>query len=112
MPTARYLPAHRAKAGSLRLGRLSLRTSDDREIGKLLGFVIEPQATRIRGFVVESDNGQVEVPMRPVQLDPHSRSLRIVEGGLSAVNASRFSLDAVPEIDEDDLWIPLYGSAA
>lgn len=111
MPTARFLPAHKVKAGSLRLGRLSVRTGDDREIGKLLGFVIEPRTTRIRSFVVERDNGQFEVPMGPFQFDPLSRSLRVVGEGLSNA-ASRFSPDSVTEIEEDDLWVPLYGSAA
>ncbi|HEY7501785.1 MAG TPA: hypothetical protein VH740_24915 [Vicinamibacterales bacterium] len=112
MQTARYLPAHKVKAGSLRLGRLSVRSADDREIGKLLGFVIEPRAPRIRSLVVECDDAQLEVPMRPVRFDPLSRSLRLVEGASSTVAASRFSPESVPEIDENDLWVPLYGSAA
>jgi hypothetical protein len=112
MPTARYLPAHKVKAGSLRLGRLSVRTGDDQEIGKLLGFVIEPRTTRIRSFVVERDNGQFELPMGPFQFDPLSRSLRVVGEGLSDNTAARFSPDSVTEIEENDLWVPLYGSAA
>lgn len=107
MESARYLPAHRVKAGRLRLGRLSVRSADDREIGKLLGFVIEPRTPRIRGIVIERGDAQLEVPMRPLQFDARSRSLRLVEHG-SIVSASQFSPLAVPEIDENDL----YGSAA
>jgi hypothetical protein len=112
MESARYLPAHKVKAGSLRLGRVSVRTRDDREIGKLTGFVIEPQTTRIRSLVVESDDVQFELPMRPLQFDPLSRALRLVDDGTSAANASRFSPESVPEIEENDLWIPLFNSAA
>jgi len=112
MQNARYVPAHKVKAGSLRLGRVSVRTRDDREIGKLTGFVIEPQTTRIRSLVVESDDVLFELSMRPVQFDPLSRSLRIVEVGLPAPSGTRFSPDSVPEIEENDLWIPLYNSAA
>jgi len=112
MQNARYLPAHKVKAGSLRLGRVSVRTHDDREIGKLTGFVIEPQTTRIRSLVVETNDVQFELPMRPLQFDPRSRSLRIVDEGVSAANASRFSAESVPEIEENDLWIPFYNSAA
>ena len=112
MESPRYLPAHKVKAGSLRLGRLSVRSADDREIGKLLGFVIEPRTTRIRGIVIERDDAQLEVPMRPVQFDARSRSLRLVEEGQSPVATSHFSPTAIPEIDENDLWVPLYGSAA
>jgi hypothetical protein len=112
MESARYLPAHKVKAGSLRLGRLSVRSADDHEIGKLLGFVIEPRTTRIRGIVIERDDAQLEVPMRPVQFDALSRSLRLVEQGPSTVSTSQFSPASVPEIDENDLWVPLYDSAA
>jgi hypothetical protein len=108
MESARYLPAHRVKAGSLRLGRLSVRSADDREIGKLLGFVIEPQTTRIRGIVIERDDAQLEVPMGPVQFDARSRSLRLVDRGPLPLSASQFPSAAVPEIDENDLWVPLY----
>jgi len=74
---SRYLPANLVKAGSLRLGRVSVRTSDDQEIGKLLGFMID--AHRIRSLVVESDDAQLELPMTSVQLDAAARSLRIVQ---------------------------------
>jgi len=77
MGRSRYLPANLVKAGSLRLGRVSVRTSDDQEIGKLLGFMID--AHRIRSLVVESDDAQLELPMTSVQLDAAARSLRIVQ---------------------------------
>ena len=112
MQDVRFLPAHKVKAGSLRLGRLSVRTNDDREIGKLTGFVVEAQTPRILSIVVERDGAQVALPMRPLQFDPLSRSLRIVDDGQSAVPGSRFLPDSIPEIEENDLWVPLYNSAA
>jgi hypothetical protein len=108
---ARYLPAHRAKAGGLRLGRLSVRTSDNREIGKLLGLVVEPQSRRVRSLIVESADSQLEVPMGPMQLDPGSRALRIVDMG-GVPSTVLFSPESMPTIDEADLWVPLFHSAA
>ena len=49
---ARFLPANRVKAGSLKLGRLSVRTSDNDEIGKLVGFeYVTETPTLTRPFV-------------------------------------------------------------
>ena len=94
MESARYLPAYKVKAGSLRLGRLSVRSADDHEIGKLLGFVIEPRTTRIRGIVIERDDAQLEVPMRPVQFDARSRSLRPCRRTKGSRFCSRLAQDA------------------
>lgn len=49
----RYLPAIRTKVHSLRLGRVSVRTCDDRELGKLAGFVIDPRGHQVLSLVVE-----------------------------------------------------------
>jgi hypothetical protein len=104
-----YLPASRVKAGSLRLGRLSVRTSDDHEIGKLLGFIVESGTHRIQSLVVEAPDAHVAVSMGPVQFDAASRALRLVESDAYAV---RFSADSLPTMPEDDLWVPIFHSAA
>jgi len=91
MGRSRYLPANLVKAGSLRLGRVSVRTSDDQEIGKLLGFMID--AHRIRSLVVESDEAQIELPMTSMRLDAAARSLRIVQA--DDVQRKAFSAEPV-----------------
>jgi hypothetical protein len=110
--TARFLPASRVKAGSLKLGRLSVRTSDNREIGKLVGFLIDPQGHRVSSLIVESiesNEAQVEVSMSPLQFDPESRSVRI----LDSTHVTRpFSIDSVPHVTVEDLWVPFFHSAA
>lgn len=111
MGNARYLPASRVKAGSLRLGRLSVRSSDGREMGKLIGFVVEPGRHCIRGLVVEGPHAQIEVPMGPVQFDIGSRSLRMLPGSQPEA-AVPFSVDRVPVIDDADLWVPMLNTAA
>ena len=108
--TARYLPASRVKAGSLKLGRLSVRTSDNREIGKLVGFLIDPEAHRICSLIVESEATQVEVGMSPLQFDPESRSIRMIDS--SSLVRKPFSSDSVPHVSVEDLWVPLFHSAA
>lgn len=106
--TARFLPASRVKAGSLKLGRLSVRTSDNREIGKLVGFLIDPKGHRVSSLIVESDDAQVEVGMSPLQFDPESRSVRI----LDSTHVMRpFSIDSVPHVTVEDLWVPFYSAA-
>ena len=92
--TERYLPASRVKAGSLKLGRLSVRTSDNREIGKLVGFLIDPAAHRICSLIVESDATQVEVGMSPLQFDPESRSIRMIDSSTSGAQAVLVRLGA------------------
>jgi hypothetical protein len=111
MPNARYLPASRVKAGSLRLGRLSVWSSDGRELGKLIGFVVEAGEHCIRSLVVEASDRQLEVPMGPVQFDATSRSLRMLPGS-QPVAPVPFSADRLPVIDDQDLWVPLFTTAA
>ena len=110
MKPARYLPANRVRAGSLRLSRLSVCGSDGYEVGKLKGFIVGDGETSIRSLVVEAPTTELEVPMVPVQLDATSRSLRLLSGSLA--EAVPFSADRVSEIDESELWVPFLNTAA
>lgn len=109
-----YLPALRAKVRSLRLGRSSVRTSDDLEIGELVGFLIDPRGRQVCSLVVEVVNEtglqQVELPMVPVCFDAVSHALRMIEPGVPSMVA--FRPESVAPVEEDDLWIPLFHSAA
>ncbi|HET7220527.1 MAG TPA: hypothetical protein VFJ02_20885 [Vicinamibacterales bacterium] len=112
MTKARYLPASRVKAGSLRLGRLSVHDSDGRELGKLKGFIVEAGELAISGLVVEAaDAEELEVPMGPLQVDALSRSLRLISGPTGDAMVP-FSADRVRMIDDADLWVPLFTTAA
>jgi hypothetical protein len=108
--SSRYLPATRVKADGLRLGRLSVRTSDDQEIGKLLGFVIDANAHRISSIVVERQDSSFEVGMAPFQFDSVTRSMRLIQSG--DVQGRPFSPDDIPHVNVEDLWVPLFHSAA
>lgn len=110
MTKARYLPANRVKAGSLRLGRLSVRGSDGHEMGKLKGFIVEPGERAFRSLVVEGQTTEFEVPMTQMQVDASSRSLWLIGGSLA--QAVPFSADRVTEIDESELWVPSVHTAA
>jgi hypothetical protein len=106
----RFVPASRIKAGSFRLGRVAVRTSDDRELGKLLGFVIDAATNRLCSLVLEHDEQQVEIPLTPLQFDPSVRALRLL-------NAERpegrpFTVGSIPQVTVEDLWIPMFHSAA
>ena len=109
MEHARYLPASRVKAGGLRLGRLSVRRRSGQEIGKLLGFVVEMGTHQIWGLVLESGDSKLVVPMGPMQFDPQSRSLRLVqhEGPVA-----EYATDSVPMVADEDLWIPFFHTPA
>jgi len=108
MDNPRYLPANHVEAGKFPVGQLSVRTSDDREIGKLAGFVISEN--RIKSLVVEGKDSKVEVPMTAVQFDADSRALRLVEPGSEHLRT--FSPASVPQVEPDDLWIPVFHTAA
>jgi hypothetical protein len=108
MDSPRYLPASHVKAGSLRLGQMSVRSSNDREIGKLAGFVIDEH--RIRSMVVDCDEEKLEVPMTAVQFDAGARLLRIVQN--EGIPHQTFSPSSVPHVEVEDLWIPFFHSAA
>jgi hypothetical protein len=110
MSKARYLPATRVRAGSLRLGRLSVRGSDGHEMGKLKGFILGEGERSIRSLVVEGQTAELEVPMTPMQVDATSRSLWLLGGSLA--QAVPFAADRVPEIEESELWVPLFTTAA
>jgi hypothetical protein len=90
---------------------LTVRSSDGRELGKLVGFVIERGAYRIRSLVVESVDAQVEVPMGPLQFDAPARSLRLI-GGAVPVHTTPFLADCLPVMEDDDLWVPFFHTAA
>ena len=113
MDNARYLPASRVRAGSHGIGSLSLVAIDGRDLGKLLGFVIEPGSPRIRSLVVEAAGMQREVPMGPLQFDPASKSLRIVApSGDVDPGSVAFSPGSIPVIADEDLWVPFFHTAA
>jgi hypothetical protein len=110
MNMGRYLPASRVQAGSCRLDDMCVKANDGRELGRLIGFVVDPGAHRIRSLVVESDARQLEVPMGPLQLDPRAQSLQMVDCPADAPTA--FSLENTPVIEDAELWVPVFHSAA
>ena len=114
MTVPRYLPAIRTKVRSLRLGPLSVRTSGDCELGKLMGFLIDPRGRHVCSLVMEvvtaAGSQQVELPMVPICFDADSHALRMIEHDVPSMIA--FRPESVAPIDEDDLWIPIFHSAA
>ena len=114
MSHPKYLPALRTEARDLRLARLSVRGADDRELGKLVGFVIDPRAQTISSLVLEVVDGtgsqQVAVPMAPLCLDAESHALRLIHSG--TLPAMAFRPESVAQVEENDLWIPFIHSAA
>ena len=114
MSHPKYLPAFFTQARDIRLVRLSVRASDDRELGKLLGFVIDPRAQQISSLVLEVADGtgsqQIAVPMVPLCLDAESHALRLIHTG--TLPAMAFRPDSVSLVEKDDLWIPFIHSAA
>jgi hypothetical protein len=109
METLRYLPASRVRAGSLGIESITVRTTDGQAIGTLVGLLVEPGSQRIRSLIVESAEGQREVEMVPVQFDSESASLRIMSPDMCAHD---FCEGSVPTISDEDLWVPLFRSAA
>jgi hypothetical protein len=106
----RFVPASRVKAGSFRLGRMAVRTSDDCELGKLLGFVIDAATHRLCSLVIERDERHVEVPMTPIQFDPSGRALRLLND--ETPEGRPFNLHSLPHVTVEDLWVPMLHSAA
>jgi hypothetical protein len=113
MTKANYVPASRTKARSLRLIRMSVRTSDDRELGKLLGFVLD-RPGHISSLVMEVSEStgaqQVEVPMVPVRIDADANAMRLID--TDHPRMTTFRADSVPQIDEHQLWVPLIEDSA
>jgi hypothetical protein len=113
MTKTHYVPASRTKARNLRLIRMSVRTSDDRELGKLMGFVLD-RPGHISGLVMEvpASTGaqQVEVPLVPLQIDANSNALRLID--TDHPRMTRFQAESTPQIDEYELWVPLFEDSA
>ena len=114
MSVTRYLPAVRTRVGSLRLGRVTVRTCDDRELGKLVGFVIDPREGQVYSLVIETttDEGsqQVELPMVSVRLDVATLALRLIEPDVPSMSA--FRPESLSVVEKDDLRFPLVHTAA
>ena len=110
MESGRYLPAARVNAGSLRLSDVSVRTHDGLELGKLAGFVIDPRAHCIRSLVVDGDSSQLELPMGHVQLDSDRCTLTLVDDASTPLKT--FAAGTVPVVQDEDLWVPLFHTAA
>ena len=114
MSHPKYLPALRTEARDLGLARLSVRAADDRELGKLVGFVIDPRAQTISSLVLEVADGtgsqQVAVPMVPLRLDTERQALRLIHSG--TLPAMAFRPESVAQVEENDLWIPFIHSAS
>lgn len=110
MDSGRYLPAARVNAGSLRLSDVSVRTHDGRELGKLAGFVIDPGAHCIRSLVLHGNPSPLELPMGHVQLDSAGGTLTLVDDASAVLKT--FAAGSVPVVQDEDLWVPLFHSAA
>jgi hypothetical protein len=110
MESGRYLPAARVNAGSLRLSDVRVRANDGRELGKLAGFVIDPGAHCIRSLVLDGGASQLELPMGHVQLDHDRRTLTVVDDSTSRVKT--FAAESIPVVQDEDLWVPFFHSAA
>lgn len=114
MSHPRYLSALRTEARSQGLARVSVRAADDRELGTLVGFVIDPGAQQISSLVLEVADGtgsrQVAVPMAPLSFDAGSHALRLIHPG--TLPAIAFRPDSLAQVEEEDLWIPLIHPAA
>ena len=111
MSQARYLPASHTQARSLPLGPLTIRTADDRELGRLMGFVIGPDENHISRLVLEVDGArQVALPMVPLRFDVDAQALRLTSAEIPLMSA--FEASSIAQIDEADLWVPLVSSAA
>jgi hypothetical protein len=114
MTIPRYLPAIRTEVRSLRLGPLSVRTSADCELGTLMGFLVDPGARNVCSLVMEvvtaQGSQQMELPMVPICFDADSHALRIVEPDVPSMIT--FQPESASAIEEDDLWIPLFHTAA
>jgi hypothetical protein len=111
MTEARYLPATFTQARSLPLGPLSIRTADDRELGRLMGFVIGPEDNHISRLVLEVDGArQVALPMVQLRFDAEAHALRLTSADVPPM--STFQPDSIAQVDESDLWVPLVSSAA
>jgi hypothetical protein len=104
-----YIPADRVRADNLPLGSLSVRASDNREIGKLLGIVVNGALRSVRSLVVESADTAREVPLGQMQLDAASGSLRVVTSDDRPWD--EFTNESLPQISEADLWVPLFTAA-
>ncbi len=109
MANLRYLPADRVLTEGIDFGRLSVRTRGDREVGKLLGFVIDTSARRVRSLIVDSASGELEGPIGSAQLDAESGTLRFVSA--DDPGWTRFSKEAIAQITEEDLWVPFFHTA-
>jgi hypothetical protein len=109
-----YLPATRTKVRSRRLGPVSVRSSDGRELGTLAGFVLDSHGHHLCSLVMDvvgaDGTQQVELPMVPVSFDAEAHALRLVQAGAPVMMA--FRPESVSDVDEDDLWIPIVHSAA
>jgi len=87
---------------------------DDQELGKLLGFVVDPRSRHICSLVLEvvdaAGSQQVALTMVPLCFDAESHALRMTEADVPLMMA--FQPESISHIDEDDLWIPLFHTAA
>jgi hypothetical protein len=93
---------------------LSIRTSDDREVGTLLGFVIDPERRRLSGLVMEVATGdgsqQVASSLVPLRLDAGAYALVLVDSEIPRLRA--YEPDSLAAVDDEDLWVPLIHTAA
>jgi hypothetical protein len=114
METPRFLPASRVQDGGQPRESLSLRTLDGYDVGVIRGFVIEPGSARIRSLVVDTGGGaQRELAISPLQYDPTARVLRIMSPTADVdLRGVDFTPDSIPEISDEDLWVPVFHSAA
>jgi hypothetical protein len=114
MSDARYLPADHTRVHDQPLQRLSIRTPDDKEVGKLVGFVVDPDSRHISGLVMEvagaGGSHHVASPLVPLRFDERARALCLVDSDLPGM--SEFLPDSVSPMAEEDLWIPIVHTAA
>jgi hypothetical protein len=76
-----------------------------------MGFVIGPEENHISRLVLEVDGSrQVALPMVPLRFDVDAHALRLTSAEIPLMSA--FEASSIAQIDEADLWVPLFSSAA
>ena len=93
----RYLPAENVDDAVVPFDRLDVRGSDDRKLGDLDGFVVDPHASRVLFTVVDSggwfNSRRFLLPIGHTTVDATARALR--------VDVSRDRIGGYPDFDEE-----------
>jgi hypothetical protein len=112
-----YLDASRIQSPAGALDGVDLRGREDEKLGQIAGVLIDPQARRLRYFVVKSSGWfrprRYLLPIEaPARIDPEGHAVRVTLSSGELARCEEFDRGSIREFGDEDVMAALFSDRA